>query len=209
MQIIKNIRRILKHNILLKDLSFIIIVLASFFQSNSQAQILNNSELKLGGVLAFQTNKDAPLPGISLSISKDIIIWNAISIASEFSYIQKGYTIYPFTPDMNTSSHSYDNRLEYLRLSTFGKLKIGGEKVRSYSYLIGGINGDYFLGSTYGDTGFRKTVLGILGGIGGEIEIPTSFRIVIEFVINTDLTGVTKNREIHNTTLELKSGIKF
>ncbi|MBU0558611.1 MAG: hypothetical protein KKG93_03360 [Bacteroidetes bacterium] len=59
--------------------------------NNSQAQILEYISLKFGGVVAFQVNNNSPRLGISLGISKDIINWDKISLASELSYITKGY----------------------------------------------------------------------------------------------------------------------
>ena len=198
--------------VILFILFFIVILL-----NNSQAQILENSAIKLGGVIAYQVNNAAPRVGISLGFSKDIIIWNRLSIASELSYIQKGYvtslsfTTLPFITDENIRSSNGNNKLEYLSLSLFGKLRIGGESFRSNSYLIGGLRGDYFLGSTFGESSYKQTTLGLLGGIGGEINISAPFKIILELVLSADLMRATVNttRELKNTTIELKSGIKF
>jgi len=180
--------------------------------SYSQAQVLENSAIKFGGVVAYQVNNDGPRLGISLGISKDLIIWNRIPIASELSYIQKGYaTALSFTPNGNFKNSNGDNKLEYLSLLIFGKLRIGGISSKSNSYLIGGLRGDYFLSSTFATSRYKQTTFGILGGIGGEIEISAPFKILIELVLSADLNRATVSttRELKNTTIELKSGIKF
>ena len=58
---------------------------------------------------------------------------------------------------------------------------------------------------------YEKVTFGLLAGIGGEIKISAPFKIILEFIINKDLTRATKNttRELRNITIELKSGIKF
>ena len=180
--------------------------------SYTQAQVLENSAIKLGGVVAYQVNNGEPRLGISLGISKDLIVWNRISIASELSYIQKGYAAaLSFTTNGNFQSSNGDNKLEYLSLLIFGKLRIGGISSKSNSYLIGGLRGDYFLSSTFAASRYKQTTFGILGGIGGEIEISAPFKILIELVLSADLNRATVNttRELKNTTIELKSGIKF
>lgn len=196
----------------MKKIFLPIIIITIISLNNSQAQILENSAIKLGGVIAFQVNNNAPRLGLSLGFSKDLIIWNRISLASELSYIQKGYvTSLSFTNDGNYQSSNGDNKLEYLSLLLFGKLRIGGISSKSNSYLIGGLKGDYFLGSTFGESSYKKTTLGILGGIGGELDISAPFKILIELVISADLMRATVNstRELKNTTIELKSGVKF
>ncbi len=179
--------------------------------SYTQAQVLKNSAIKLGGVIAYQVNNGEPRLGISLGIGKDVIIWNRISIASELSYIQKGYTTtLSFTTNGNFQNSNANNKLEYLSLLIFGKLRIGGISSKSNSYLIGGLRGDYFLGSTFAESRYKQTTLGMLGGIGGEIDISAPFKILIELVLSADLNRATlKTLEYKNTTIELKSGIKF
>lgn len=90
-------------------------------------------------------------------------------------------------------------------------MRIGGTSSNSNSYLISGLSGNYFLKSSYASHNYEKATLGILGGIGGEIEISAPFKIILEFIINGDLTSATKTmtREFRNTTIELKSGINF
>lgn len=55
---------------------------------NSHAQIIKNSAMKFGGVVAFQVRNNAPRLGISVSFGKDIFYWDKFTISSELSYIQ-------------------------------------------------------------------------------------------------------------------------
>lgn len=192
-----------------KILVAIMLFTVSLF-SYSQAQVLKNSAIKLGGVIAYQVNNGEPRLGIGLGISKDLIILNRISIASELSYIQKGYTFIPVSADASPQNVKGYNKLEYLSLLIFGKLRIGGISSKSNSYLIGGLREDYFLSSTFAESRYKQTTFGMLGGIGGEIDISAPFKILIELVLSADLMRATVNTlEYKNTTIELKSGIKF
>ena len=178
---------------------------------NSYAQIFENSAIKFGGVLAFQVGHQAPRFGISFGISKDIFSWDNFTISSELSYIQKGYSSDLNIPTNESYQIRSNNKLEYLSLIVYGRMRIGGAISNTNTYLICGLTNNYFLDSRYGRENYKKSTIGLLAGIGGEINISAPFKIIIEFVINNDLSRATKTitRELRNTTLELKSGIKF
>ncbi|NLT49422.1 MAG: hypothetical protein GXX85_00720 [Ignavibacteria bacterium] len=178
---------------------------------NINAQVFENTAIKLGGVVAFQVNNQAPRLGLSFGISKDIISWDNISITSELSYVQKGYSSNLTSTTNGNNQSSSNNKLEYLSLLVFGRLRISGVISDDNTYLICGISNNYFITSRLAKEDYEKVTFGLLAGIGGEINISAPFKIILEFTINKDLTRATKNttRELRNITIELKSGIKF
>lgn len=195
----------------MRRLNICAVLFLVLYYVNISAQVFENGAIKFGGVLAFQVNNQAPRLGLSLGISKDIISWDEISITSELSYVQKGYSSYLNSPTNGSSQNRSNNKLEYLSLLIFGRLRISGAISNKNTYLIGGIANNYFLTSRIAKENYEKVTFGLLAGIGGEINISAPFKIILEFTINKDLTRTTKNttRELRNTTIELKSGIKF
>ncbi len=178
---------------------------------NTNAQVFENTAIKFGSVVAFQVNNQAPRLGLSFGMSKDVVSWENISITSELSYVQKGYSSNLTSPTNGSYQSSSNNKLEYLSILAFGRLRISGAISANNTYLIGGIANNYFLSSSIAKENYEKVTFGLLAGIGGEIKISAPFKIILEFTINKDLTRATKNstRDLRNTTIEIKTGIKF
>ncbi len=192
---------------------FLLIIIS--LTSISHSQIVNDFGMKIGGTLSYQDwdysfNTDfSPDNKLGFNIgvfveSSDISIFKFVG---ELNFVQKGAekeAVVRTTenPDGTGETKLWQLGLNYFNLSILAKPNIN---LGSFNpYLLIGPKIDLELskstesdGSFYDD--FNKSRIGVKLGIGSEINV-FDFRLLAEFVYDTDFSNLYKNDNLEITT---------
>lgn len=205
------------------------ILIFTFLVTTSQAQILRGYGFKIGATLASEDwdytrlstdfTPDSRL-GFNLGVFGEFLDIPYLSLVTELNYVQKGMTKeLPVTtithPDGTGEYVTWDTRIDYLNISTLGKLRLNIGLLSPY-VVIGPkvdfqINVDNSLGSNNEvEENFNEIIYGAKVGGGIEFRL-TSFSILAEIIYDYNFSDLFKNENLTVTasSVDFRLGIMF
>ena len=204
-----------------------------FVFTSSQAQIIRGYGLKVGTTISNQNWEYSSSSGLSalsfdsesrvglnIGIFSEFLNLPFISIVAEANYIQKGMKKeIPVTtttqPDGTGEFFTWKTSVDYINVSTFGKLRFNIGIFAPYVLIGPKIDFEINKKDSFGQVNvvaenFNKNRFGFKAGIGTEINLLT-FNLLAEILYDADLNELYKNEnlKVNSNSFDLRIGILF
>ncbi len=207
-------------------LVFILMISAHF----THAQLIRGYGLKLGATISNQYWEYSPSSrfemefenrvGFNVGLFAEFFNIPTFSIVTEVNYVQKGMkkevvirTV--FQPEGNGEYATWDTRIDYLNLSSLGKIRLDFDIIRPYIVIGPKFDINIKYKSTLGtaesiEESYNNNRVGYKMGIGTEIQL-TSFNLLLEILYDSDFNELFKNQhlEITSNSIEVRCGLMF
>jgi len=196
----------------------------------THAQLIRGYGLKLGATISNQYWEYSPSSrfemefenrvGFNVGLFAEFFNIPTFSIVTEVNYVQKGMkkevvirTV--FQPEGNGEYATWDTRIDYLNLSSLGKIRLDFDIIRPYIVIGPKFDINIKYKSTLGtaesiEESYNNNRVGYKMGIGTEIQL-TSFNLLLEILYDSDFNELFKNQhlEITSNSIEVRCGLMF
>jgi len=205
----------------------LVVILVLFFISITNAQILNNYGLKIGGTLTHQdwdyTNNlfnfepDNAI-GFTVGVFGEFLDVSNFDIVGELNFIQRAVKEeLPVTtaqnPEGDGTTWTWKLKIHYLNLSVLAKAKLNLNFITPY--ILAGPTYGFEISKSVNDESnfyddFNKSQFGIKFGVGSEFQVST-INFLAEFSFNKSLNSLYKNDnvEVISYFYDFRVGVLF
>jgi len=201
--------------------------LSLIFISITNAQLLNNYGLKIGGTLThqdwnyinniFSFEPDNAL-GFTVGVFGEFLDMNNFEIVSELNFIQRSVKEeIPFTtiqnPEEDGTTMIWNLKINYIDLTVLAKVKLNLNFITPY--ILAGPTYGFEISKSVNDESnfyddFNKSQFGIKFGAGSEFQVLT-INFLAEFSFNKILNSLYKNENVKVTSYsyDFRVGVLF